>query len=528
MAKFSYDVNIPGSGSFEVNSDTELTDQQAYQYALQSMPSRGVGEEFIRGTGLAARGAAPVVAGAMLGAPLGPVGSLAGMLALPTAELATQAANVVLPQQYQIPSPAGAVENLLTKIGFPVPETTGERAIQIGGSALTGTAGQLATLPTLAKTATTELGRNIAGQMAQQPSRQLAASAPAAMASQVVAEETGSPVAGMAAGMLTSAPFGIGVKPTQVEQVPSIPQLKQLSSKLYKISEDAGVVYKPEAFGNLVGGLDLEANARTGAFKGYSKREHTGITNIIADMKDELSKPQTLESLDSIRQSVLSVAMKPSATGQEKMIAGNIIDRIDKFIENTSGRMLVKDDTKAIETLKEARVLWKQAKKAEILDDVFESADVRQARYSQSGFENALRGKLITLADNPALLKSFSKTEQDAIKAAAKGGNVQNFLRWAGKLTPSSVVAGAGGSYLGASLFGPAGAVIAPVVGYGSRLGAERMQTNQFRRLEDMLKLGRQPKTPISNIPPILSRGIISSNSPLNVTQEELQQIYGQ
>ena len=527
MAKFKYDVTIPGSGSFEVNSDTELTDEQAYQYAIQAMPSRGAGEEFVRGAGLAARGAAPVVAGAVLGAPLGPVGSLAGMLTLPAAEIATQAANVVLPQQYQIPSPAGAVENLLTKIGFPVPETTGERAIQAGGSALTGTAGQLVTLPTLAKTATTELGRNVATQLSQQPGRQLAASVPAAMASQTVAEETGSPVAGMVAGMVTSAPFGIGVKPTQVEQVPSISQLKQLSSRLYKISEDAGVVYKPEAFDNFVGGLDLEANARTGAFKGYSKREHTGISNVLADMKDELSKPQTLESIDSLRQSVLSVAMKPGASGQEKMIAGNIIDRIDKFIENTSGRMLVRDDTKAIETLKEARSLWKQAKKAEILDDVFESAEIRQARYSQSGFENALRGKLITLADNPALMKSFSKTEQDAIKAAAKGGNVQNFLRWAGKLTPSSVVAGAGGSYLGASLFGPAGAVIAPVVGYGSRLGAERMQTQQFRRLEDMLKLGRQPKTPISNIPPILSRGLISPQVPLDVTEQDLTQIFG-
>lgn len=524
----TYEITIPGSGTYEVKSDRNLTDTEAYNYALSQAQPRGAVEQFVRGAGLAARGAAPVATGAALGAPLGPPGMLAGALALPAAELATQAANVVLPQQYQIPSPASAVENLLTRIGLPVPETMGERAIQAGGGALGGTAAQLATLPSVAKTATTELGRAVASQLAQQPGRQLAASVPAGMASQVVGEETGVPVLGTIAGMAASAPFAIGVKPTQVEQIPSISQLKQLSSRLYKMSEDAGVVYKPEAFQNFVGGLDLEAGAKTGVFKGYSKREHQGITNVLADMKDELSKPQTLESLDSLRQSVLSVSMKQGANPQEKMIAGKIIDRIDKFIENTSGKMLVKDDPKAIESLKEARALWKQAKKAEVLDDIFESAEIRQARYSQSGFENALRGKLITLADNPALMRSFSKTEQDAIKAAAKGGNVQNFLRWAGKLTPGSVVAGAGGVYLGATLGGPMGAALVPAIGAGARLGAERVQTNQFRRLEDMLKLGRQPRTPISNVPPILTRGLISPTVPLDVTQEELRQIYGE
>ena len=46
MAKFNYDVNIPGSGSFEVNSDTELTDQQAYDYALQSCRLELLGRKY--------------------------------------------------------------------------------------------------------------------------------------------------------------------------------------------------------------------------------------------------------------------------------------------------------------------------------------------------------------------------------------------------------------------------------------------------------------------------------------------------
>ena len=34
MAKFTYEINIPNSGTYEVESDRELTDAQAYQYAL--------------------------------------------------------------------------------------------------------------------------------------------------------------------------------------------------------------------------------------------------------------------------------------------------------------------------------------------------------------------------------------------------------------------------------------------------------------------------------------------------------------
>lgn len=517
----TYEINIPGSGTYQVQSDRELSDVEAYNVALSQATPRTAGEEFVRGAGLAARGAAPALAGAAIGAPLGPVGMLAGSLALPAAEIASQAANVVLPQQYQIPSPSGAVENLLTKLGFPVAETTMERAVQAGGGALGGTATQLATLPTLAKTATTEIGRSVAGQLAQSPGRQLAAAAPAAMAAQGTAEATGSPVAGMVAGMAAGAPFGIGVKSKPTETIPSVETLKRTSGTLYDFAKDAGVLFKINEFNGFVNNLRKEMFT-----EGLDKQIHPNVYRALERMSDTPNRPLTLEEIDILRR-VAGASFK-STIPDERRLGGILVNKLDNFVENAGKDKLVSSDPKTIEALTNARTLWKQAKKAEVLEDIFESAEIRQARYSQSGFENALRSKLITLADNPAQMRAFSKTEQDAIKAAAKGGNVQNFLRWAGKLSPSSVVAGAGGAYLGASLFGPAGAVIAPVVGAGARLGAERMQTQQFRRLEDMLKLGRQPRTPISGVTPIITRGLIAPyQTPLNVTEEELRNISG-
>lgn len=40
MAKFTYEITIPGSGTYEVGSDKELSDAQAYQFALQQSTSQ--------------------------------------------------------------------------------------------------------------------------------------------------------------------------------------------------------------------------------------------------------------------------------------------------------------------------------------------------------------------------------------------------------------------------------------------------------------------------------------------------------
>jgi len=129
-------IDVPGQGLVEFPDS--MSDEQIVA-AIQkvSTPQQTTPmQDFTRGAGLAARGAAPVAAGAGAGFLAGgPIGAVAGGLALPLAEMATQGANVVLPKGMQIPSPSGAVEGLLTKLGFPVAQTTSERAIQAAGGA---------------------------------------------------------------------------------------------------------------------------------------------------------------------------------------------------------------------------------------------------------------------------------------------------------------------------------------------------------------------------------------------------------
>jgi hypothetical protein len=499
-----------------------LATQQEVSTPAPQPKQRTAGEEFMRGAGLATRGAAPVAAGAGLGFMVGgPPGALAGSLAVPLAEVATQGANVLLPQNYQIPSPAGAVENLLSQLGLPVPENTRERMVQAAGGALGGTATQLTTLPSIAKTATTEFGRGLAGQMAAQPGRQLAAAAPSAAVSQTVGESYG-PVAGMAAGTLASAPFSIGLKPREVDVIPTTAELKETAGKLYQFADDSGVSFRKNAFQSFATKTAAELR-KEGVDPTLTPKAEAALRRL----ESSADQPITISELERLRRVALISAMSPDAA--DRNFGGQLIQKIDDFIENAGPNQFRVQNPKALDALKEARQLWKQGKKSQILENIFNVAEIRaETNFTQSGMEQALRSRLTNLATNEKLMRSFSKTEQQAIRDAAKGGNLQNFFRYVGKLAPTSVIPLVGGAYLGNQAFGEIGvlgAAAPTIIGAGSRSLATSQGLQRYADLEKMLRLGRQPRTAISGKAPVVTRGLISSQEP--VSQEEINLLLG-
>ena len=522
MAKYSYEITIPNAGTFIVDSDKELNDTEAYQAAMQSMQTpRTAIQDFMRGTGITARGLAPVVLGAGTGALVGgPPGALIGSFTLPTAELATRTANVLLPESMQIPSPYGAVENLMTRAGLPVPETTGERALQAASEALASTGTQVMTAPRVAQTATTSFGRGVSEMLGATPIRQVTAAPVSAAVSQGVGETYGT-VPGMLAGMAVSAPFGIGAKPTGGEKVPSINELKQTSRNLYDIADKSGVTFKKNAFGSFANKAIADLRAE-GVDPTLTPKADAALRRLEVASKS----PLTLSEVDQLRRVALIAVTSNDAA--DRAFGGKLIDRLDNFVENAQPNQFSVSDPKAIEALKEARDLWKKNKKAQVLETIFDTAELRaEANYTQSGMEQALRSRLVSLAANEKLMRQFNKTEQAAIREAAKGGKLQNFLRYVGKLAPTSVIPAVGSAYLGQQMFGAQGmlAGMAPAAtGYAARAGATKMGITNFKLLEDMLKLGREPRTPVSGVSPIIMRGLLSlPNQQLNVTEEDLQ-----
>ena len=89
-----YEITIPGRGTYQVESDSELTDAQAYQAALDQASQEGGSLQ--RGAGIAARASAPTALGAAIGSLGGPAGAVAGSLAVPAADLLSNLINSIM------------------------------------------------------------------------------------------------------------------------------------------------------------------------------------------------------------------------------------------------------------------------------------------------------------------------------------------------------------------------------------------------------------------------------------------------
>ena len=549
-------------GRFEVPEGT--TPEQAQRLIAESLAQTEQPETsgMARAGQLLARGAAPVAAGAGIGALAGGAPSaLIGSMAVPIADAATLIGNELNKGNVAVENyvrnllgmqgrqvtptsmPSQALSQGMAQMGLPEPTSTGERVIEAIGSGVGGAATQLPALGRLATTAATETGRNLAGRLAQAPATQVAVSAPAAAAAQYVGETTESPALGMLAGAGVGA-LG-GIRSQARERAPSADQLKIQSEIAYKNAEKAGVIVSPESLQNKFSTFNNVIKN-----EGYDPGLHPQLNAVVTRLQQETEAPKTLKELETLRR-IVRAPTKTFDNPDQQRIAYRLLDEFDDYVDNLSTKDLIKGRSdvakaaasqsedidsfvknlnkiqtakpeRAMKELSKARNLYARSKKSDVMTDILERAEIKAgANFTQSGLENALRQELKSLALNKKRMAGFTKTEQDAIQAAAKGGNVQNVLRYFGKYAPTSVIpAGIGsgiGAGVGAAMGGPVGAAIGsavvPTIGAAARAGATRMGLNSLQELQDMIALGRLPenqkRTRLMGVTGI--RGLLSS-----------------
>lgn len=539
-------IDIPKVGEVEFPdsmSEKEINLAAKRLYDQSNAPVKEETGMMARGAQLLARGALPVAAGSGVGAMVGGApGALVGSMAVPIADAATLIGNELnkgnlavenylrnmlgMGQRQNAPSqmPSQSVSQGMAQLGLPEPTSMSERAVESVGNALASVGSQLPALTRLATTASTPLARNIAGSMAQAPVAQTMVAAPSAIAGQVVGETTGSPALGMLAGTAVGSLGGIRGRVSEV--APSSDQLRNLSDIQYTKATKAGVIVSPESLK-----AKLPAFNQTLRGEGYDVGLHPQINAVIDRLNIETETPKTLKELETLRR-IVKAPTKTFDNPDQQRIAYRLLDEFDDYVENLNPKDLVgaaKESKTATEALSKARNLYARSKKSDVMSDILERAEIKAgANFTQSGLENALRQELKSLALNKKRIAGFTKAEQDAIKAAAKGGNVQNVMRAIGKYAPTSPIpSGVGGGLgagLGAAIGGVPGAVVGgalvPAIGGAGRAIATRMGLNNMQELQDMIALGRmpevQPRTRLMGITGI--RGLLSS-------QEERQRL---
>jgi hypothetical protein len=499
--------------------DAGYTPTEIMQYLA---PALSTGEEVLRKTGVAVRGAtealAPATAGAtagfMMGGPVGAgIGALAGGLAVPAADVLVQGYNKLANDNVRLPS-----QVISSMIPGPRAETPTERVVQSSAGALTGTAGsvaagrkiaQLAALPTPAGAVPMVAPgvTAIAQEAARRPIGQIVAAPLATSAGQTVTELTGNPLAGLAAGIATGG--AAGMRPTKRGAVPTAEELLAQSKANYDILDKSGFQLDAALFKQHMASLPAKLRSDVGYVESVNPKVAGAFKELLSDA------PKDVAEITALRKIIGGAA--GSADKTERMAAMKLLDEFDNYVLNAPPSAIISGDAKAMQAWKAARADYAKVKKSELIEDIAARAEV-----SQSGKEPSIAQGLSALAKNDKKMRFFTPEEQEAIREAAKGGSLQGLLRTIGKFSPMT----------------PAAAIFTAVNPYGAYTAAAGMaakelataqRMRQINALSSQMRLGQTPQVlegPLANQPVFFSRSAQNMLGPVQQNQNNLAPPY--
>lgn len=284
--------------------------------------------------------------------------------------------------------------------------------------------------------------------------------------------ETAKPVVNKVAEALRREPK-VNALPDLTGIAPSAEELAQKSSNLFKQAKESGVELNAKDFAD-----NMAAATKELRNEGYDPRLYPKLGIAVEELTNA-QIPKDFNELSTLRKFIQNA--QKSADPQERRLATTLKDDFDAYVSRIPDTSVVGGNKQALADWKEARDAYAKLSKSEIFTDMLEKAELDKSKFTQSGAENSMAMQLRKLAENPKRMRLFTKSEQEAIKQAAKGGDMQKLLRFYGKFTPSGPVSG---------IF--AGGLIAsnPMVGIPLELGAiaARRKATKMRK-EDIEKL---------------------------------------
>jgi hypothetical protein len=464
-------------------------------------------ESFERGAGLTYRAVAPTLAGAQIGSYGGPLGALVGSMAVPAADAVNALLNVIaspFTDKRLIPA-SQAIQNLMTQAGVPAaPETQTptERVVGGGLEAMTGVARTIPALIKASTSATSPVTRGVTEQLAVAPKTQAIVTPTAVMSGQTVTEATGNPLYGAATTLATGTAGS--VKRPQKQEALSTQALDRIATDRYDQLQRSGVQLKTDEFVNAMD--DIAKGLRQ---EGYTPKAFPKVAGAIEELTST-AQPKDWTELQALRKMIRSG--QKSIEPEERRMASILLDDYDNYLMTVPKESIASGDMKnAGQLWSEARNAYSKMKKSEVFEDMLNEAKLDKSKFTQSGEENSLAKQLRQLAKNDKKMRLFTKDEQDAIEKAAKGGNVQNMLKFFGRFAPTGVVPV--GLSVGTTALAPMIGIPLTIGAAGSRGLATNMRRGSVEDLTNMMRTGGIPQTvgsPFRAVTPVTARGLLS------------------
>jgi hypothetical protein len=255
-------------------------------------------------------------------------------------------------------------------------------------------------------------------------------------------------------------------------------QIKQRADQSYRTMDESGISVKPESASKLSDNIE-KALIDDGMIK--ATKEAEVIQPRLNKIKEIFSDgPVTFSKLEEARK--VFNRLKSDKEPNVRRLAGTAVAEIDNYLTSLSAKDLLagqKNIGEAVKAVVSARKDWRNASRADVLNDALETAEARALDPKASQSELIRRG-FINIASSPSKMKLFNKEEQNIIKSVAKGGSLDKVLTFVGQFSPlRSKLAAAGGAYA----FSKSPTIAGSVAGAG--LGADLLQGVLRRRAAD-------------------------------------------
>lgn len=411
------------------------------------------------------------------------------------------AGGINLAQKSQVRYPSKMVQEALTAIGLPAPETLPERMSQAGMEAMTSTAGLAKLVP-----------KSIFGQSLE---AQIPAAAASSMAAVPVVEQvkefTGSDAAATLAALGVGVLAGGAAAKTSQAILESggpkftIQDIRDRASESYRSVNDAGIVLSSNGANTLFNKIknDLDKNL-------FLPENAIPVKNVLNQIEGVYSRGNVkFSDIDQTRQ--MANNLLKNSDQQVRFFAKTMIASIDDYIAQLSPKDVVAgaggiDD--AVKKIMAARKDWRNQSRANTLSDILDVAEVKALNPKTSESE-LIRNGFINLAANKDKIKLFTPDEQAAIRRVAKGGSLDPLLSFISRFNPERspfVTATIGaGSYA----TGRPEAIAIPIAGYTADELQKFLRQSQARKAISGLLSGTTPPPPPSVAPvSLFSAGI--------------------
>jgi hypothetical protein len=389
----------------------------------------------------------------------------------------------------------------LTQLGVPEPETGIERAAQAGMQGLVSAGGMAATAPK------SIFGADLV--------RQLPAATAAPMVAQPVAEATkeitGSDMAATIAALGVSGAVGkttgdiSGRIATGKQPTTTMADVQQKATRAYTKVSDQGIEISGQNATSLVDKIKTRLDAVD-----YIPENAAPVANILNKYESILQRGNiTFDNVEQMRR--LANNLKGNPDKNIRRLASEMVDSIDEHVAALSPKDVVSGSggiDVAVKTIMEARKDFRNLSRASTLDNILNVAETKALNPSASESE-LIRQGFIGLAANKNKMNLFSKDEQNAIKAVAKGSTLDPLLTLMAKFNPQRSQLITGGA-VGFGVGSPETLKYSiPIAAAG--YGADKLQAMIRRQSAEKAMSGLLTGTTPGPQPSYYTRGLLST-----------------